>query len=155
MALISLMMCALRSMFVTITQCSILILSYSQRRRDYTSKSPRASVCLSLDGKGFSDTERQSCCSPKTRSSRTCIRHPEGSCALSASFFPLPFPFAYLPGSGNISPYSSGAPGASLTSTSVDPQTATSRLVWDEVCTRNAVNFVFSSLIIGLGGNDV
>ncbi|KAN0134841.1 cyclophilin-like protein [Lactarius tabidus] len=32
----------------------------------------------------------------------------------------------------NISPYSSGAPGASLTSTSVDPQTATSRLVWDE-----------------------
>ncbi|KAI0304773.1 cyclophilin-like protein [Russula brevipes] len=32
----------------------------------------------------------------------------------------------------NISPYSSGAPGASLTSTSVDPQVATSRLVWDE-----------------------
>lgn len=32
----------------------------------------------------------------------------------------------------NISPYSSGAPGASLTSTSVDPQTATARLVWDE-----------------------
>ncbi|KAI0307917.1 cyclophilin-like protein [Multifurca ochricompacta] len=32
----------------------------------------------------------------------------------------------------NISPYSSGAPGASLTSTSVDPLTASSRLIWDE-----------------------
>ncbi|THH17390.1 hypothetical protein EW146_g3407 [Bondarzewia mesenterica] len=32
----------------------------------------------------------------------------------------------------NISPYSSGLPGASLTSTSVDPQTASSKLVWDE-----------------------
>src|ERR1700722_10303010 len=33
---------------------------------------------------------------------------------------------------GNISPYSSGASGASLTSTSVDPQ-ASSKLLWDEV----------------------
>ena len=33
---------------------------------------------------------------------------------------------------GNVSPYSSGLPGASLTSTSVDPTTKTSRLVWDE-----------------------
>lgn len=33
---------------------------------------------------------------------------------------------------GNVSPYSTGLPGASLTSTSVDPQTETSRLVWDE-----------------------
>ena len=33
---------------------------------------------------------------------------------------------------GNISPYSTGAPGASLTSTSVDPQTQSSKLVWDE-----------------------
>jgi hypothetical protein len=60
--------------------------------------------------------------------------------------FPLFFPFlphSYHPGSGNISPYSSGAPGASLTSTSVDPQTATSRLVWDEVCTRSTVKFVY------------
>lgn len=32
----------------------------------------------------------------------------------------------------NISPYSSGAPGASLTSTSVDPQTRSSQLLWDE-----------------------
>ncbi|KAI0067792.1 cyclophilin-like protein [Artomyces pyxidatus] len=32
----------------------------------------------------------------------------------------------------NISPYSSGASGASLTSTSVDPQTTTAKLVWDE-----------------------
>ncbi|OJA16217.1 hypothetical protein AZE42_00102 [Rhizopogon vesiculosus] len=32
----------------------------------------------------------------------------------------------------NISPYSSGAPGASLTSTSVDPQTQNSQLLWDE-----------------------
>ncbi|KAI5123760.1 hypothetical protein M0805_000351 [Coniferiporia weirii] len=32
----------------------------------------------------------------------------------------------------NVSPYSSGLPGASLTSTSVDPTTQTSRLVWDE-----------------------
>ncbi|KAG6851209.1 hypothetical protein H0H93_015219 [Arthromyces matolae] len=32
----------------------------------------------------------------------------------------------------NISPYSSGLPGASLTSTSVDPSTASSRLLWDE-----------------------
>ncbi|TFK57055.1 cyclophilin-like protein [Heliocybe sulcata] len=32
----------------------------------------------------------------------------------------------------NVSPYSTGLPGASLTSTSVDPETATSRLVWDE-----------------------
>ncbi|KAL0951346.1 hypothetical protein HGRIS_008050 [Hohenbuehelia grisea] len=32
----------------------------------------------------------------------------------------------------NISPYSTGLPGASLTSTSVDPQTASSKLVWDE-----------------------
>lgn len=37
--------------------------------------------------------------------------------------------------SGNISPYSSGMPGASLTSTSVDPsQTTSSKLLWDEVC---------------------
>jgi hypothetical protein len=137
------MTCALRSMFVTVAQCSTLILSYSQRRRDYTPKSTRTSVCLRLDGKSFSDTERQSSCPSKTRYSRTCIRHPEGSCGLSVPFFlSLSFLFAYLPGSGNISPYSSGAPGASLTSTSVDPQTATARLVWDEVCTRNAVNFV-------------
>ncbi|KAG6878625.1 hypothetical protein C0993_001148 [Termitomyces sp. T159_Od127] len=33
----------------------------------------------------------------------------------------------------NISPYSSGLPGASLTSTSVDPSTASSKLLWDEV----------------------
>ncbi|KAG1749881.1 peptidylprolyl isomerase-like protein 2 [Suillus paluster] len=32
----------------------------------------------------------------------------------------------------NISPYSSGASGASLTSTSVDPQTQNSQLLWDE-----------------------
>ena len=35
--------------------------------------------------------------------------------------------------SGNISPYSTGLPGASLTSTSVDPQLSSSKLVWDEV----------------------
>lgn len=35
---------------------------------------------------------------------------------------------------GNISPYSNGLPGASLTSTSVDPTTNTStKLLWDEV----------------------
>ncbi|KAL5535646.1 CYP8 [Sanghuangporus sanghuang] len=32
----------------------------------------------------------------------------------------------------NVSPYSSGLPGASLTSTSVEPTTQTSRLLWDE-----------------------
>ncbi|KAF7339562.1 Cyclophilin-type peptidyl-prolyl cis-trans isomerase [Mycena sanguinolenta] len=32
----------------------------------------------------------------------------------------------------NVSPYSNGLPGASLTSTSVDPQTTSSKLVWDE-----------------------
>ncbi|TFY77216.1 hypothetical protein EWM64_g6796 [Hericium alpestre] len=32
----------------------------------------------------------------------------------------------------NVSPYSSGLPGASLTSTSIDPQTQSSKLVWDE-----------------------
>ncbi|KAJ7225631.1 cyclophilin-like domain-containing protein [Mycena pura] len=32
----------------------------------------------------------------------------------------------------NVSPYSNGLPGASLTSTSVDPQAASSKLVWDE-----------------------
>ncbi|KAF8898859.1 cyclophilin-like domain-containing protein [Infundibulicybe gibba] len=32
----------------------------------------------------------------------------------------------------NVSPYSNGLPGASLTSTSVDPQTESSKLVWDE-----------------------
>lgn len=32
----------------------------------------------------------------------------------------------------NVSPYSSGLPGASLTSTSVDPQVSSSKLVWDE-----------------------
>ncbi|OBZ78799.1 Peptidyl-prolyl cis-trans isomerase-like 2 [Grifola frondosa] len=32
----------------------------------------------------------------------------------------------------NVSPYSTGLPGASLTSTSVDPQTMSSQLVWDE-----------------------
>ncbi|OCH94790.1 cyclophilin-like protein [Obba rivulosa] len=32
----------------------------------------------------------------------------------------------------NVSPYSSGLPGASLTSTSVDPQTQSSQLLWDE-----------------------
>ncbi|KIY50580.1 cyclophilin-like protein [Fistulina hepatica ATCC 64428] len=32
----------------------------------------------------------------------------------------------------NISPYSTGMPGASLTSTSVDPQSGSSKLLWDE-----------------------
>ncbi|KAH8102520.1 cyclophilin-like domain-containing protein [Cristinia sonorae] len=32
----------------------------------------------------------------------------------------------------NVSPYSTGLPGASLTSTSVDPHTQSSQLVWDE-----------------------
>ncbi|TFK77208.1 cyclophilin-like protein [Pluteus cervinus] len=32
----------------------------------------------------------------------------------------------------NASPYSTGLPGASLTSTSVDPQTTSSKLLWDE-----------------------
>ncbi|KAF7320082.1 Cyclophilin-type peptidyl-prolyl cis-trans isomerase [Mycena kentingensis (nom. inval.)] len=32
----------------------------------------------------------------------------------------------------NVSPYSSGLPGASLTSTSVDPHVGSSKLVWDE-----------------------
>lgn len=36
--------------------------------------------------------------------------------------------------SGNASPYSTGLPGASLTSTSVDPQIQSSQLLWDEVC---------------------
>jgi peptidyl-prolyl cis-trans isomerase-like protein 2 len=44
---------------------------------------------------------------------------------------------------GNISPYSSGAPGASLTSTSVDPQTQNSQLLWDEV--RKGTGFGYSS----------
>lgn len=36
----------------------------------------------------------------------------------------------------NVSPYSNGMPGASLTSTSVDPGTSgTSKLLWDEVRT--------------------
>ena len=35
--------------------------------------------------------------------------------------------------SGNISPYSTAATGASLTSTSVDPQTQSTKLLWDEV----------------------
>ena len=142
-ALISSMTCALKSMFVKLAQCSALILSYSQRRRDYTPKSPRTSVCLCLDCKGFSDTERQSSCSPKACNSGTCFRYPEGSCALSVSFLSLSFlPLCLSSWPGNISPYSSGALGASLTSTSVDPQTATSRLIWDEVCTRNTVKFV-------------
>ncbi|KAM6498398.1 Cyclophilin-like domain containing protein [Amanita muscaria] len=32
----------------------------------------------------------------------------------------------------NVSPYSTGLPGASLTSTSIDPQTKSSKLLWDE-----------------------
>ncbi|KAF7985286.1 hypothetical protein HWV62_6439 [Athelia sp. TMB] len=32
----------------------------------------------------------------------------------------------------NVSPYSTGLPGASLTSTSIDPQVSASKLVWDE-----------------------
>lgn len=52
---------------------------------------------------------------------------------------PCTFPFYYhlYCGSylniGNVSPYSTGMPGASLTSTSVDPQLSASKLVWDEV----------------------
>ncbi|KAG9314270.1 cyclophilin-like domain-containing protein [Chiua virens] len=41
-------------------------------------------------------------------------------------------PRTFQPFIGNISPYSTGAPGASLTSTSVDPQTQSSKLLWDE-----------------------
>ncbi|KXN83926.1 Peptidyl-prolyl cis-trans isomerase-like 2, partial [Leucoagaricus sp. SymC.cos] len=33
---------------------------------------------------------------------------------------------------GNISPYSSGLPGAALTSTSIDPHTQSAKLLWDE-----------------------
>jgi peptidyl-prolyl cis-trans isomerase-like protein 2 len=57
----------------------------------------------------------------------------------------FPYSPADCPGSGNISPYSSGASGASLTSTSVDPQTVTSRLVWDEVRIHDIVTLFVSS----------
>lgn len=44
----------------------------------------------------------------------------------------------------NVSPYSNGMPGASLTSTSVDPATTTaSKLLWDEVS--KAFVSIFSS----------
>ena len=33
---------------------------------------------------------------------------------------------------GNVSPYSTGLPGASLTSTSIDPQTEVVPALWDE-----------------------
>lgn len=59
-------------------------------------------------------------------------------------------------GTGNVSPYSSGMPGASLTSTSVDPQTASSKLLWDEV--RVTVAMLHILITIGSifsGGIDV
>lgn len=43
---------------------------------------------------------------------------------------------------GNASPYSTGLPGASLTSTSVDPHTATSTALFDEVCHSDSFNGV-------------
>ena len=48
--------------------------------------------------------------------------------------FILSWIISSYPTLGNISPYSNGLPGASLTSTSVDPTTNTStKLLWDEV----------------------
>ena len=146
------MTCASRSMFPPFRCAVQRFLSFSQRRRDHTPKSPRTSACFRLYSKGFSGTKGPSRCSCKTTTTRTSIRRQERSYPLYVSLS-SPFLFAHLPGPGNISPYSSGAPGASLTSTSVDPQTATSRLVWDEVCTYNTV--VIAYLIIALGGNDV
>ncbi|KAJ7038316.1 cyclophilin-like domain-containing protein [Mycena alexandri] len=54
---------------------------------------------------------------------------PKPKPAASVSTVPVK-PKAAVP--WNVSPYSSGLPGASLTSTSVDPQTSSSKLVWDE-----------------------
>ena len=48
---------------------------------------------------------------------------------------------------GNASPYSTGLPGASLTSTSVDPQTQSSQLLWDEVCRMISCNHFAVSII--------
>jgi peptidyl-prolyl cis-trans isomerase-like protein 2 len=135
-----------------VTQGDTLLLTWSQRGCDHTPESPRNSVCFRFYCKAFSNPKRKGRCSCKTSSHGTRIRYSERSCALSVSSLP-PLLSANPPGLGNISPYSSGAPGASLTSTSVDPQTATSRLIWDEVRLPDTV--VITCLIISLGGNNV
>ncbi|KAL6310037.1 cyclophilin-like protein [Sparassis latifolia] len=64
----------------------------------------------------------------KTTSSeqtKTVATKPSASASTAPTVKKAPVPW-------NISPYSTGLPGASLTSTSVDPQTASSQLVWDE-----------------------
>ncbi|KAF8922691.1 cyclophilin-like domain-containing protein [Mucidula mucida] len=52
--------------------------------------------------------------------------------AASVAKVPTPKPKAKEAVPWNVSPYSSGLPGASLTSTSVDPQQGSAKLVWDE-----------------------
>lgn len=65
---------------------------------------------------------------------------------------PVPFPatgYSLNITLGNVSPYSSGAPGASLTSTSVDPQTQSSQLLWDEVCGAYGLLSAIANITLG------
>ncbi|KIM75366.1 hypothetical protein PILCRDRAFT_827277 [Piloderma croceum F 1598] len=61
---------------------------------------------------------------PTDRSRTVATKPPVGGSALPSK------PKETVP--WNVSPYSTGMPGASLTSTSIDPQLSTSKLVWDE-----------------------
>ncbi|TFK36823.1 cyclophilin-like domain-containing protein [Crucibulum laeve] len=58
---------------------------------------------------------------PSTKPSTTVVQSPAINAVKAKDAVPW-----------NVSPYSSGMPGASLTSTSVDPQTSSSKLLWDE-----------------------
>ncbi|KAF7347931.1 Peptidyl-prolyl cis-trans isomerase-like 2 [Mycena venus] len=82
---------------------------------------------------------RSSCGCPATcgKAQTRCFRIDRSSKAKGTRPLRVFIPSRYIASAhflspGNVSPYSSGLPGASLTSTSVDPQTSSSKLVWDE-----------------------
>ncbi|KAF8634419.1 hypothetical protein AX15_000870 [Amanita polypyramis BW_CC] len=61
--------------------------------------------------------------SPSETKNAVSTARPTQATAVTKAKAPVPW---------NISPYSTGLPGASLTSTSIDPHTSTSNLLWDE-----------------------
>ncbi|KAF9496086.1 cyclophilin-like protein [Pleurotus eryngii] len=85
-----------------------------------TLQNPHGLPPLSVDNSAASSAKKQSTQAAPTKTVVT-----QSAAASTTNKTPVPW---------NISPYSSGLPGASLTSTSVDPQTSSSssKLLWDE-----------------------
>jgi hypothetical protein len=151
-ALISSMMCISRSMFIFVVVATIL--STGHREDVITLQNPHGLPSASVPTTSTLVTQKDkvvATAKPAVAGPVSAVQKEAAPCPFHPSSLLLRLLISMA--KGNISPYSSGAPGASLTSTSVDPQTVTSRLVWDEVCTDSTA--VATCLTIPLGRNDV